>query len=390
MCRALTITVGLLALAGCAVTPVAPVVALPEHYLWRDRDFDYDAARVAVSMQDLFALDAGLASTLRASGMKDASMQRRVDYLIALLFGPELKTFPYVSGESTIAAETWRARRGDCLSLSVLAYSMARALNLPVQLQEVRVPEYFNRHGYVDFVERHVNVLIKNDARLHLKNGTMTSGNVVIDFEPRSGWLRAGMELSEESVAARYYNNVAAEYFARDQLPLAYAWFKAAILADPRYASSYSNLAHLYKRKGFIDSAERLWRHAIARNDVDDTPVRALHRLLVAQGREIEAAQYAEILKARQEKNPYYWLGLGVDFLREAKYPHAVRAFEQAQALTSGFDEVHRYLAIAYWHSGEQVKAKKQLAVLASLMTPESPDPGFAVLSRKINQSPDD
>jgi Tfp pilus assembly protein PilF len=391
MLKALSITGCLLALAGCAAAPVPPVVAMPEPYLWRDQEFGYDAARISVGKQDLFALDAELLSMLAVSGMKEAGTQTRVDYLVSLLFGPDLKAFPYAGDQSNIAAETWRLKRGNCLSLSVLAYSMARALNLPVQLQEVRVPQFFDRHGRVDFVGRHVNVLIRNEARLHLKNGTMTSGNVVIDFEPQAGWLRAGTALSEESVLARYYNNVAADYFARDNLAPAYAWFKAAILADPGYASSYSNLAQLYRRKGLVDHAERLLAHAIALDGDDDTPMRSMHLLLVSQGREGDAAKYAALLRDRQEKNPYYWLGLGLDYLRDAEYPKAVSALEHAEALTTGFDEVHRNLAIAYWQNGNPDQARKQLAVLASLLppgVPQSSDPAMAALNRKISKPP--
>lgn len=387
--KAVMVGVGLLALGGCAGTPIAPVAVLPEPLLWRDQEFRYDATQVTVGRQALFALDAELLAMLDASGMKAAGTQRRIDYLSALLFGPDQKAFPYAGDQSTIAAETWRARRGNCLSLSVLAYSMARALALPVQLQEVRVPPFFDRHGNVDFVGRHVNVLILNEARLHLKNGTMTSGNVVIDFEPRAGWLRAGTALTEENVLARYYNNIAADYFAQDNLTQAYAWFKAAIVADDRYSSSYSNLAHLYRRKGFEDSAERLLRHAIALDGEDDTPVRSLHQLLVAQGRDAEALQYAGMLQARQVRNPYYWLGLGMDRLLESKFADAARALERAEALTTGFDEVHRYLAFAYWRSGDQANANRQLAVLASLASRDSPDPGLAALRRKIGKAPD-
>ena len=391
MLKALTITACLLALAGCAAAPVAPPAAVPEHHLWRDQEFNYDRTRVAVGRQELFALDAELLSMLQASGMREANTQKRVDYLLSLLFGPDLKRFPYVSGQSSIAAETWRVRRGNCLSLSVLAYSLAQALNLPVELQEVRGPPFFDRRGGVDFVERHVNVLILNNARLHLKNGAVTYGNVVLDFEPRAGWLRTGSALSEPSVLARYYNNVAAEYFAQENLVLAYVWFKAAILADGQYGPSYSNLAQLYNRKGFVDSAEQLLVHAIALDGDDDTAVRSMHQLLVAQGRDAEAVKFAKLLQARQEKNPYYWLGLGLDHLREANYPEAVSALEHAEALTTGFAEVHRYLAIAYWHSGDRSNAKKQLAVLALLNPPgtvDSSDPEFAALSRKISKAP--
>ena len=390
MLKTLIITGCLAVFAGCAVAPVVSVAALPEHDLWRDREFAYDAARISVGRQDLFALDADLRSMLQASGMREASTQKRVDYLVSLLFGPDLKAFPYAGNQSSTAAETWRLKRGNCLSLSVLAYSIARALNLPVQLQEVSVPQVFDRHGRVDFIARHVNVLIRNEARLHLKNGTMTSGNVVIDFEPQVGWLRAGTALSEEGVLARYYNNVAAEYFAQDNLTLAYAWFKAAILADAGYAPSYSNLAQLYKRKGLVDSAERLLTHSIAFNADDDTPLRAMYQLLISQGRESEASRYADMLRARQEKDPYYWLGLGLAHLREARYAKAVDALEHAEALTTGFDEIHRNLAIAYWQNGNPELARKQLALLDSLLAPgvtQPSDPVIAALSRKVGNA---
>ncbi len=388
MRNALTIACLVMVFAGCAAAPAVPVTAIAAQELWRDHAFSYDTALVLANKQDLFALDTALLATLHASGMKGANTQQRVDYLIALLFGPDRKSFPYAGGQSTIGAVTWRTGRGDCLSLTVLAYSIARELNLTVQLQEVSVPQFYDRHGSLDFVQGHINLLVKNDARQHPASGATLSSSVVIDFEPQAGWLRAGTALSEESILARYYNNIAAEHFAKDNLILAYAWFKAAILADANYAPGYSNLAQLYKRKGFVDSAERLLLHAIALNRDDGIAVHSMHQLLTAQGREAEAKKYALILQAQREKNPYYWLDIGRNFLREERYAKAVGALEHAETLTAGFDEVHRNLAIAYWRIGDIANAKKQLGVLASLIAPDKADASFAALSRKITNVP--
>jgi Flp pilus assembly protein TadD len=125
--------------------------------------------------------------------------------------------------------------------------------------------------------------------------------------------------------------------------------------------------------------------HAIALNDDADIALRSLHQLLVSQGRESEALKYTEILRARQDKDPYYWLGVGLDYLQAENYQKAVSALEHAQALTTGFQEVHRYLAIAYWRAGKQPQAKNQLSVLASLMVD---DPRLAALSKKISKTP--
>ena len=125
--------------------------------------------------------------------------------------------------------------------------------------------------------------------------------------------------------------------------------------------------------------------HAIALNDDSAIPLQSMHQLLVLQGRESEALKYTKILQARQDKDPYYWIGLGLDHLKGQNYRKAVDALERAQALTNGFEEVHRYLAIAYWRAGEQTQARNQLSVLASLQVD---DASLAALSRKFSKSP--
>jgi len=382
--KALSITGCFIALAGCGAAPHAP---LPAHLLWQDQAFDYDAALVSVSKQELFQLDAMLQSALHDPVIQRSSTQNRLNHLVALLFGPEVNDFPYAGGHSTIAAETWRLKRGDCLSLTVLAYSLTKDLGLSAQMQEVRVPVVFDRRGRVDFLNRHVNVIVQDEGSLHLSYGSMQSGDVIIDFEPQIGSRRKGLALSEDGIVARFYNNVAAEYLAQGNLALAYAHFKAAIFADPVYSPSYSNLAQLYLRRGFLESAEQLLMHAIALNADADIAMHSLHQLLVSQGREAEALKYAKMLQARQDMDPYYWLGLGLDSLQRGNYQNAIDALEYAQDLTTGFEEVHRYLAVAYWRAGKQAQAKKQLAVLAS-MPHEGSD--FDALSRKINKAPRD
>jgi len=380
--KALSIAECFIVLAGCAAAPPAP---LPAHLLWQDQAFGYDAALVSVGKRDLFQLDAGLLSKLHDPRIQNSSAQYRLHHLESILFGPKAKDFPYSWGHSTVAAETWRRKSGDCLSLTVLSYSLARALDMSVQMQEVRVPVVFDRRGNVEFFNRHVNVFIRSVGDLYLISGSMRPGDVIIDFEPQVASRREGSALSEDGILARFYNNLAAEYLAQGDLPLAYAHFKAAVLADPGYSPSYSNLAQLYIRKGFLQSAEQLLLHTIALNDDADIALRSLHQLLVSQGRESEALKYKEILQDRQYKDPYYWLGVGLHHLEEGNYQKAVDALERAQDLTRGFQEVHRYLAIAYWRAGNPIQAKNQLSVLASLMFN---DLGFAAPSGENQQTP--
>jgi tetratricopeptide (TPR) repeat protein len=382
--KALWVGGSLIVLAGCAAAPLAP---LPAHLLWQDQAFEYDAALVSVGKRDLFQLDTGLLSKLRDPRIQNSSAQYRLNHLVTLLFEPQTKDFSYSRNHSTIAAETWRRKSGDCLSLTVLSYSLAKALDMSVQMQEVRVPVVFDRRGSVEFLNRHVNLLIsgRSVGGLYLKDGLLRAGDVIIDFEPQVTSRREGTALSDDGILARFYNNVAAEYLAQGELTLAYAHFKAAVLAAPGYSPSYSNLAQLYMRKGFLQSAEQLLLYAIALDDDSDIALRSLHQLLVSQGRESEALKYKEILQVRQTNDPYYWLGVGLHQLQEGNYQKAVNALERAQDLTKGFLEVHRYLAIAYWRAGKPIQAKNQLAVLSSLMVG---DLEFAALGRENQRTP--
>jgi Tfp pilus assembly protein PilF len=375
--RALSIALCVLGLAACAGAPEqASVSQLP----WRDAAFGYDAALVSVSREELFRLDPELLAKVRARALEDFSTEQRFKYLMATVFGPDGRRFAYAAGHSTTAAETWRRQRGDCLSLTVLTYSVARALKLSAQMQEVQTPVLYDRRAALDFVNQHVNVLFRRARRAPLEDAQFH--DVIVDFEPDLASAKAGVPLSEDAILARYHNNIAAEHLAQGHPTLAYAYFKAAILADPAYAASYSNLAVLYRDAGLVAEAEQLLRHALVLSDPPDVPLHALHQLLLEQGRDAEARYYEGLLQARQARDPYYWIGLGLRYLQEGDFRQAMGALERAQDMSSGFAEVHRYLALAYWRAGDAVRANEQLSRLESLA---GHDATVSALRRKIN-----
>lgn len=361
-----------LGLAGCASAPAMPQVSqLP----WRDSAFD--TVQVTVNKDDLFRLDADLLALLRGADLAAKSPQYRLRHLMSLIFGADFKGFDYQAGHSTPAAQTWRMRRGDCLSLTVLAYSAARAMGLDAQMQEVRTPVIFDRRGQLDVVNQHVNVLFR---RAHRDLRDSQAQDVVIDFDPGFASRRPGRPLSEDAVLARYYNNVATEHLAMRHYGPAYAHFKAAILADPSYAATYGNLAVLYLDAGLQAEAEQLLRYAVALGEQADVPIHTLHQLFVEQGRTVEAQRLERVIAEGRERDPYHWIGLGVRHLEDGEIREAINALERARAIATGFDEVHRYLAIAYWRAGEVAKAREQIALLAS----SGDKAGLAMLRRKI------
>jgi tetratricopeptide (TPR) repeat protein len=356
-----------LALAGLASCTGVHVGSSPLQLPWHDETFAYDAALVTVTQEELFRLDPVLMRELKDPQVQRLSASKRLEHLLALLYGEQIKPFAYAAGHSTVAAETWQNKSGDCLSLTVLAYSMAREMNMVSQMQEVKVPVLFDRRGGVDFLNDHVNVLFRRSGPLNWLHGRLQPDDTVVDFEPQIGSNREGHALSDKGILSRYYNNIAAEHLVNGRQSLAYAYFKAAIMADPAFAASYSNLALLYQSAGLVADAEQWLRQAIEVSDETLVPLSSLHQLLLAQGRSAEAAHYGRLLQSRREMDPYYWIGLGLKYLQDGKNRESIEALEEAQRLTNGFEEVHRYLAVAYWRVGQQAQANEQLDLLASM-----------------------
>jgi Tfp pilus assembly protein PilF len=330
--------------------------------------FGYDTASVEGTRSSLFTLDADLQRRLHEHAVQGLSPRQQLNYLLNLLYGAKRERFQYAAGHTTTAAETWQRKRGDCLSLAVLTYAAARELRISAVMQEVDVPVLYDRRGDLDFVNRHVNVRFSRPQR-GLDQGWAEPHDVVVDFEPEYNSRKAGRPLDESGILARFYNNIATEYLAAGRKALAYTFFKAAILAEPGYAASYINLAVLYRASAMDREAEELLRHAIDLSDRTEVvlPLNALHDLMLAQRRDDEARQYAQLLESARNNDPYYWMGVGLAQLQEGQWSAAVDSLEHASQMVNGFPELHRYLAVAYWRSGKLRSANEQLAVLDSL-----------------------
>lgn len=375
--RAFWLAACLAGMAGCAShPPVPPAAEIP----WLDQAFAYDPALVVHTRESLFRLDPELLEKLQSSEFQRLRAHERFDRLLDLVFGPGHQRFDYAPGNSTTAAETWKLKRGDCLSLAVLTYSVGRAMRLDPLVQEVEVPALYDRRGDFDFANQHVNVLFR-DARRNLADGAAEGHSVIVDFEPELGSNRFGRTLSETAILARFYNNLGAQHLARGDRARAYAHFRAAIAADPAFGASYANLAVLYRNNGKTVDAERLLRQSVGLSNPPDVALRSLRLLLLEQGRNAEALQYAGQLQALRDRDPYHWIGMGVRYLQGGEFSRAVSALEQAQQMANGFAEVHRFLAVAYWRVGDRARANEQLALLTQL---DAGDPGIKTLREKF------
>lgn len=348
------------ALAGCA-GPRTP--APPEEPPWHDARFGYDARPTTLAGDEVFRLDPELAAKLAAADLQALPPLARAQRLMSLIFGPDRGQFSYESGRSTIAAETWRLRRGDCISLTVLAYAAARALGLAAEIHEVDQPALHERRDGYEYVNHHVDLRIEISPQAGLARGHV----LVIDFDPDASPARQAEPLSPAQVVARLYSNWGAERLIAGDRTAAYSWLKASLLKDPAHSPAYANLALLYRQDGLAADAERLLRQGITAGTRPANTLRALHQLLLEQGRSTEAEAVAGQLLQYRQSDPVYWVARAEQLLSENRPAEAVRALERAQALTAGFGEVHQKLAVAYAQLGKAEAARNQLALLAAI-----------------------
>lgn len=376
--RTASLAAVVLALAGCASGPPRGAASVP----WLDAQFAAEAPDARVRASELFALDEALERRLMDPAVRERPVGQRLKFLMDTILGVDRKGFGYQAGHSTTAAETWRNKSGDCLSLTVLTYSMARKLGLNVIMQEVRTPALFGRAGELDVVNQHVNVLIPNmRGDLYMESATH---DVVIDFEPDYAAPRRGTALAENEIVARFHNNLAVEHMARGEHAPAYAHFKAAIQLEPSYVSPYGNLAVLYRRIGRVEEAEQLLRHAVALGGTTDVALHELHRLLRDQGREAEARAVGEQLEARRAADPYHWVGLAVQDLQRGENKRAISHLQRAREIAPTFPEVPRYMIVAYGRLGDVQKAREEVATLEALGGPLNK---VALLRRKLDRA---
>lgn len=375
--RSIILSVIVLGLSACATPQVAEIsqspqmTIAPKQITWHDGHFQADETVLIVPKDEVFALSDALKEQLMREEIQALSNISKTRYLLDLVYTKDSAAFAYNYKETTTAKTTWENKRGNCISLTILAYSIGRALKLPIVMQEVEIPVQFDRRGNLDFLSSHVNAMIMQKDFWFEREGE-NRGYLIVDFEPQTMILHRGRALSDEEILSRFYNNIGAEYLAKQQKNAAYAYFKAAILRAPNNSLAYSNLAELYLQTGLYHQAEDIITHALNINKNDVIVMRNMQKLLQSQNRLTEAATFTQRIEASNAENPHYWLGLGIQAVKNQEYTSAIKYLEKARKMAIGFADIHRYLAEAYLKTGNMTGAKSEISQLIDLV-PDHP-----------------
>ncbi len=356
-----------LLVAGCATqSQLAPMP--PSGDLYRDARFA--PPKGEVNADQLFTLSPAMQAYLKSPGFqahtRHSGQQRGL--FDALYTSGELK-LDYDTTYTRNAAETFAARKGNCLSLVIMTAAFARSIGLNPHFQQALIDQQWSREGSLYIASTHVNLRLANrpirDGTVDLAERTLT-----VDFLPPedSRWYPT-LPLEESTIVAMYMNNRAAEELARNRLDDAYWWARAAIEQAPSFIAAYNTLGVVYFTHGDVDAAELVYRRALQRSPEDTTLMRNLLPVLARLGKGDEAQALTTRLASIEPTPPFHFFQLGMKAMEQGRYADAKAQFAREVQRSPYYHEFHFWLAMAHWQLGEASAARNQLTLAADTST---------------------
>ncbi|SFU89160.1 tetratricopeptide repeat protein [Pseudoduganella namucuonensis] len=342
-----------LLLGGCA--GMAPP---PTAHLFKDQLFA--KAGPDIGAEQIFAVTPEMKKYAQDIVRGEEKKDRQVA-LFDALYKKEKLQLEYDSAMTRNAAQTFAARRGNCLSLVIMTAALAREMDMNVQFQNVTVEETWSRTGTLYFASGHVNLVLgKNridDTRSYDRNKFM-----VIDFQPPEEIANlVTTPIEERTVVAMFMNNRAAESLVRHDLDSAYWWARKAIEHDPAFFNSYNTLGIIYQHHGNLPEAETALRHAYALQPNSTIAMFNLAQVLAGQGRSAEADALKAQLARLEPNPPFHYFNLGQKAMQEGDYKKARSLFAREVDRSPHYHEFHFWLAIASLRLGDLKMADKHM-----------------------------
>lgn len=201
----------------------------------------------------------------------------------------------------------------------------------------------------------------------------MSKRAIQIDFLPERavrGYNK--IRVDKQTVLAMFYNNVAAESLVLGDYDRAYGLLKLGLQQQADYVPALNTLAVLYRYKGLEQQAEILYKLALSVNDHNMNALYNYAILLGSQGRLDEWAKIHKILELDRIANPYYYYDMAQQAYFEREYQDALLWYKRAVDKADYRHEFYFGLSRAYWATGDERLAKKNMEKALSLTRDEN------------------
>ncbi|MBA6302916.1 tetratricopeptide repeat protein [Colwellia sp. MB02u-14] len=331
---------------------------------------NYQAVKVE-SKEDIFALDDRMRLMVKEKLMTERDIKRRARKLLKHIFDQDNVALAYNSAANVSAIGAYNNQQANCLSLTIMAYALAKEAQLAVDFQEVKIPEYWVRNGAYNMLTGHVNLVVTKPKSPHAQV-VFGSDILTIDFDPFV--IKASFPktiISQSYVLSMFYSNKGAQALVNKQLTKAYAYFKAATTLAPNFSPAWANLGILYRMSGHLALAKKSYQYALEVNPENFTAMSNMSLLLDNLKDRKELANIRKTLKNQRENNPYYFALLANQAFYLANNKQALAYYRQAIKLNKHEHAFYFGLAKVYYALNENRKAQRAM--------------GKAILYNRIN-----
>lgn len=338
-----------LAISGCQSTS-GPIVQ--KQPLFYEQAFPKASSYQIESEQEIFALNDNAKVFVSKKLMHIEDPIDRMKTLMASIFDRSDFNLLYDNHANTIAADTFDNRAANCLSMSIMTYSLAKYAGVEVAFQEVEVPEYWTRREGFSLLNGHVNLLMspeEDTGRFYIKPKGM-----VVDFYPFVAKKRFPQhKVTKARILSMFYNNKGADALLRKEFDKAYAYFSQSLKQDATFESAWVNLGLLYRMAGHVELAKQTYYHVFKLNDDNLTAWENLAILHQTQGEQRMANKIREKVLRKRNSNPYYHYIQGEEALETENFEQAIVHFKRAIRINNKKHQFYFGMAKSYAGLGD-------------------------------------
>lgn len=315
------------------------------------------------SPQQIIVIPPELRAQLRQNVInKSYSRERRMKLLVDYIFSKQGLGLEYDSSVTRTIEQTFRDRKGNCMSFTLLFVTLAREAGVSAYVQEVGQALSWYQEENTLYNAGHVNV----GVQLGMDQGT-------IDLDRNILLARGGPKrISDKRALAHFYNNRGSELMQDGYIVAAKAHFDAALAQDPGFAPAWNNLGVLRMRNHQPGLAERDYLAALQRDQSYAPALSNMVNLYRFTGDEAKVDAYMHRLRRAQLGDPFYQFLQADQAEKRGDYAVAATHYRRAIRL---YDKVHQFhfgLARVYFLSGDMERARRELSRALALSSEDA------------------
>lgn len=290
------------------------------------------------------------------------SPEARLHKLVEFVFDEGKLGVTYQPDTTRTIAESYQARKVNCLSSTLLIVNLARQAGLAAYGQQIDRTLSWSANGDIAFQSKHANAIIEVGERRY-----------VVDVDSQEGIATNALRpITDQLLYALYYGNRAMELLASGNTGAARAWIDAALALAPDDAGLLNNAGIISLREGNIIRAEERLLAAIKAAPDDMSTLSNLIALYERAGNAAQAAQWRDRAGESLRGNPYYQYTLARQQELGGNYRTALKLYRRAARLTPNEHRFQFGIARTHFLMGNLHKAERALASARALSAGES------------------